>query len=95
MLRLAATARVRDFLISRAGWLLLSPLGGTAGHSASCDGEDAGESTFLQQSLKVIVFDQTADSHRFAIFWARSWDFIPSAKTNSVVGKICNNPPKE
>src|SRR6266550_8404163 len=54
--QLPATARAREFLISRAGWLLLRPLGGTAVHFASCDGEDAGESTLLQQSLKSDFF---------------------------------------
>ena len=29
--QLPATARAREFLISRAGWLLLSPLGGAKG----------------------------------------------------------------
>jgi hypothetical protein len=28
-------------------------------------------------------------------FWAHSWDFIPSAKINSVVGIIRCHPPKE
>jgi hypothetical protein len=39
-------------------------------------------------------FDQTADSHRLQ-FWAHSWDFISSAKTNSVVGIIRCHPPQE
>jgi hypothetical protein len=45
--------------------------------------------------LKSDFFSTKLPIHIVLQFWAHSWDFIPSAKTNSVVGIIRCHPPKE
>ncbi len=45
--------------------------------------------------LKSDFFSTKLPIHSVLQFWGHSWDFIPSAKTNSVVGIICCHPPKE